>query len=161
ICARFLRAAPPSSGTGWFDRVVEGVLAAMVRRYGASLQWVLRHQFLTLATLGATMALTVYLYVHTPKGFFPPDDSGFIGGPVGPSQDISFQQMTVLQQRAAAVIEADPAVAGVGSSVGGFSWSGSVNIGILFISLKPLAERDGVATQAIVDRLRKAAADIP
>jgi multidrug efflux pump len=167
ICARFLRAAPPSpaggggAGRGWLDRVVEGALAAMVRGYGVSLQWVLRHQVLTLATLAATMALTVYLYVHTPKGFFPPDDSGFIGAAVAGSQDVSFQQMAVLQQRAAAVVEADPAVAGVGSSVGGSSWSGSVNIGRLFISLKPLTERGGVTTSAIVDRLRLALADIP
>jgi multidrug efflux pump len=160
ICARFLRGMPEARG-GWLDRMVEGALAAMVRRYGASLQWVLRHQVLTLATLGVTMALTSYLYVHTPKGFFPPDDSGFVGGAVIASQDTSFQQMIVLQQRAAAIIEAEPAVAGVGSSVGGFSWTGNVNIGTLFIGLKPLAERGGVTTQAIVDRLRRASADIP
>jgi multidrug efflux pump len=171
ICARFLRAAPapspPSSagggrqGGGWLDRVVEATLAAMVRGYGASLDWVLRRQFLTLATLAATMALTAWLYVHTPKGFFPPDDSGFIAGFVVGSQDISFQQMTVLQQRAEAVVEADPAVAGVGSIVGGTAWNGAVNMGRLSISLKPLAERGGIATAAIVDRLRLALAAIP
>jgi multidrug efflux pump len=160
ICARFLRGTPEPRGT-WLDRVVERALAVMVRRYGESLQWVLRHQILTLTTLAATMALTFYMYVHTPKGFFPPDDSGFIGGAVAASQDISFQQMIVLQQRAAAIVEADPAVAGVGSSVGGTSWSGTVNIGRLFISLRPRAERGGVATSAIVDRLRLALADIP
>jgi multidrug efflux pump len=163
ICARFLRGtpSPAGGGWGWLDRAVEGAIAAMVRRYGASLQWVLRHQFLTLATLIATVALTVYLYVHTPKGFFPPDDSGFIGAAVVGSQDISYQQMIVLQQRAAAVVGADPAVAGVGSSVGGFSWTGSINIGSLFISLKPLGERGGVVTSVIVDRLRLALAEIP
>jgi multidrug efflux pump len=161
ICARFLPAHPRGEERGWLDGVVEGALAALLRRYEASLDWVLRRQFLTLATLGATMALTVYMYVHTPKGFFPPDDSGFIAGGVVGSQDISFQQMIVLQQRAAAVIDADPAVAGVGSTVGGTSWSGTVNIGRLFIGLKPLAERGGVTTQAIVDRLRLALADIP
>jgi hydrophobe/amphiphile efflux-1 (HAE1) family protein len=168
ICARFLRGTllpDPQAGEGreggggWLDRVVEGALAAIARRYGASLEWVLRHQFLTLAALAATVALTVYLYVHTPKGFFPPDDSGFVGGAVIGSQDISFQQMIVMQQRAAAVIEADSAVAGVGSTVGGTGWSG--NVGRLFISLRPLAERGGVATQAIVDRLRLALTDFP
>jgi multidrug efflux pump len=171
ICARFLRGTPgirpltsPAgggrSGT-WLDRLVEGALAAMVRRYRASLQWVLRHQAATLVALAATMALSVYMYVHTPKGFFPPDDSGFIGAYAAASQDISFQQMIVLQQRAAAVVQADPAVAGVGSSVGGTAWSGTVNNGRLFISLKPQAERGGIATSVIVDRLRLALADIP
>ncbi|HET7880995.1 MAG TPA: efflux RND transporter permease subunit, partial [Acetobacteraceae bacterium] len=162
ICARFLHETPDGGRSGaWLDRVVEGALAAMVRRYGVSLQWVLRHQAATLAALAATMALSVYMYVHTPKGFFPPDDSGFIGAYAAASQDISFQQMIVLQQRAAALVLADPAVAGVGSSVGGTTWSGTVNNGRLFISLKPPAERGGIATSAIVDRLRLALADIP
>jgi hydrophobe/amphiphile efflux-1 (HAE1) family protein len=162
ICARFLRDTPRSpSGRGWFDRLIENALAAMLRRYGISLQFVLRHQFLTLAALAATMALTVYMYIHTPKGFFPPDDSGFVGAYAGASQDISFQQMTVLVQRAAAIVQADPAVAAVGSSVGGSAWSGSVNNGRLFIGLKPPAERGGMSTSAIVDRMRLAVADIP
>jgi multidrug efflux pump len=163
ICARFLRETPgaPSLGRGWFDRVVEGALASIIRRYDASLQFVLRHQFLTLAALVATVALAVYMYIHTPKGFFPPDDSGFVGAYAAASQDISFQQMIVLQQRAAAIVQADPAVAGVGSSVGGTAWSGTVNNGRLFIGLKPPAERGGMSTSAIVDRMRLALADIP
>jgi multidrug efflux pump len=168
ICAHFLREtrrAPflpsPASGRGWFDRLVEGALAAMIGRYGASLQFVLRHQFLTLAALVGTIALTVYMYIHTPKGFFPPDDSGFVGAYAAASQDISFQQMIVLQQRAAEIVQADPAVDGVGSSVGGTAWSGTVNNGRLFISLKPPAERGGMSTSEIVDRMRLALADIP
>jgi multidrug efflux pump len=172
ICAHFLREAPgarslPSParrgglGWGWLDRVVEGALAAMIRRYGASLHFVLRHQFLTLVTLVATMALTVYMYINTPKGFFPPDDSGFVGAYAGASQDISFQQMIVLQQRAAEIVQADPAVAAVGSSVGGSAWSGTVNNGRLFIGLKPPAERGGLSTAEIVDRLRLSVANIP
>jgi len=160
ICARFLRETP-SVRTTRLDRMVEGVLAALIRRYGTSLQFVLRHQFLTLATLAATMALTVYMYIHTPKGFFPPDDSGFVGAYAAAAQDISFQQMIVLQQRAAAIVQADPAVENVGSSVGGSSWNGTVNNGRLFIGLKPPAERGGVSTAAIVDRMRLALADIP
>ncbi len=162
ICARFLRETPGTpSGRGWFDRLVENALAAVLRRYGMSLQFVLRHQFLTLAALAATMALTVYMYIHTPKGFFPPDDSGFVGAYAGASQDISFQQMTVLVQRAAEIVQADPGVAAVGSSVGGSAWSGTVNNGRLFIGLKPPAERGGMSTSAIVDRMRLAVADIP
>ena len=169
ICGHFLRETPslPSSacgggvGRGWFDRWVESVLATMIRRYGTSLQFVLRHQFLTLVALVATMALTVYMYIHTPKGFFPPDDSGFIGAYAAASQDISFQQMIVLQQRAAEIVQADPAVESVGSSVGGTSWSGTVNNGRLFIGLKPPAARGGVSTSEIVDRMRLALTDIP
>ena len=160
ICAHYLRQAP-SAGATWFDRLVEGVLASMIRRYSASLKVVLRHQVLTLVALAATMALTAYLYIHTPKGFFPPDDSGFIGAYAAASQDISFQSMVALQRRAAAIVSADPAVDGVGSSVGGSAWSGTVNNGRLYISLKPPAERGGLATAEIVDRMRLSVQDIP
>ena len=46
--------------------------------------------------------------------------------------------MKELQQRATEIVLADPAVAGVGSSVGGIGFNASVNHGRLFISLKPL-----------------------
>jgi hydrophobe/amphiphile efflux-1 (HAE1) family protein len=148
ICAHYVRAAPGADAT-WFDRLVEGVLARMLRGYSRSLAMVLRHRVLTLIGLAATMALTVYLYVNTPKGFFPQDDSGFIGAAAVASPDISFQAMIGLQQRATDIVLADPAVAGVGS------WSGSVtNNGGLLISLKPRAERDGLSTLAVVERLR-------
>jgi len=154
ICAHYIRAAPSADAT-WFDRLVEGVLARMTRGYSRSLAVVLRHRVLTLVTLAATIALTVNLYINTPKGFFPQDDSGFVGGAVVASTDISFRAMIELQQRATEVVLSDPAVAGVGSSVGGTSWSGAVNNGRLFISLKPRAERDGLSTLAVVERMRE------
>jgi multidrug efflux pump len=160
VCAHYLREAPNTRAT-WLDRLVEDALAAMMRRYGTSLGFVLRHQYLTLVVLAATMALTVYMYIHTPKGFFPPDDSGFVGGYAAASTDISFQAMAALQQRAAAIVQADPAVEAVGSSVGGSAWSGTVNNGRLFISLKMPAARGGVSTSEIVDRMRLALEGIP
>ncbi len=160
ICAHYVRAAPSPNAT-WFDRLVEGVLARMMRGYSRSLAVVLRHRFLTLVVLVATVALTVNLYVKTPKGFFPQDDSGFAGGAAVASPDISFPAMVELQQRAGDIILADPAVAGLGSSVGGASWSGAINSGMLFISLKPRSERDGLPTLAVVERIRASLEDIP
>jgi multidrug efflux pump len=160
ICAHYVRVAPSPNAT-WFDRLVEGALARMLRGYSRSLAVVLRHRILTLVVLAATVALTVNLYVKTPKGFFPQDDSGFAGGAAVAAPDISFQAMIELQQRAGDIILADPAVAGLGSSVGGASWSGAINSGMLFISLKPRGERDGLSTLAVVERMRANLADIP
>jgi hydrophobe/amphiphile efflux-1 (HAE1) family protein len=160
ICAHYLRERP-GARTTFLDRMVEGVLAAMIRRYSVSLRVVLRHQALTLVFLATTVALTVYLYVHTPKGFFPDDDSGFIGGYVGASIATSFQSMIELQERVDAIIRAEPGVAGVGSSVGGSTGGGTVNNGRLFIALKLPAERGWEATSVIVDRMRMALEGIP
>ena len=46
--------------------------------------------------------------------------------------------MEQLQQKAMDIVLADPAVAGLGSSVGASAFNASVNRGRLFISLKPL-----------------------
>jgi multidrug efflux pump len=60
--------------------------------------------------------------------------------------------MLGLQQRLADIVLADPAVAGIGSIVGGGATS---NRGTMYITLKPPAERDGLNTQLVIDRLRK------
>ena len=160
ICAHFVR-KPPSPDATWFDRLVERVLGWMVRSYAHSLGAVLNHRALMLLVMAATMAITVMLYVRAPKGFFPQDDTGLMWGGVLASTEVSFQAMYDLQQKAEAIVRADPAVAGVGSSIGTSGFSASVNRGTLFVSLKPLAERGGITTQAVATRLRLKTADIP
>jgi multidrug efflux pump subunit AcrB len=157
ICAHFVR-RPPSPNATLFDRIVEGTLRRMISAYSRSLDVVLRHRFLTLLVFFLTIGLTVQLYISTPKGYFPQDDTGLIFGGTRASPDISFKAMTELQQRAAEIVLADPAVAALGSSVG-TSGSASVNRGQLFISLKPLSER-GVSTAAVVNRLRPKLSDV-
>ena len=160
ICAHFVR-KPPSPHTTWLDRTVERVLGAMVRFYGRSLGAVLEHRALMLLVMAATLAITVMLYVRTPKGFFPLDDTGLIYGGTQASTEVSFPAMYDLQQKAEAIVRADPAVANVGSSIGTTGWNASVNRGNLFIGLKPLAERGGLTSQAVANRLRQKTADIP
>ncbi len=160
ICAHFVR-RPPSPNATWLDRLVERVLRAMVSSYARSLSVVLNHRGLTLLVMAATIAITVILFVRTPKGFFPQDDTGLIYGGTQASTEVSFQSMYDLQQKAEAIVRADPAVAAIGSSIGSTPWSPSVNRGTLFISLKPLAERGGMTTQSVIDRLRRNTANIP
>ena len=159
ICAHFVRAAPSPTAT-WFDRLVEGVLRVLVAAYGRSLAVVLRYRAVTLIVLAATIALTVDLYIKTPKGLVPQDDSGLLFGSVTASTDVSYKTMVDLQQRAVDIVLDDPAVAGVGSSVGGSVFSGSVNNGRLFVSLKPLSER-GITSAQVVDRMRGKLTAIP
>jgi multidrug efflux pump subunit AcrB len=152
ICAHFVR-RPPSPDATWFDRVVERAMAWMVDLYARSLRVVLQHHALTLLAFVGTIALTVGLYIKTPKGWFPPDDTGLIWGATQASPEVSFQAMYDLQQQANDIILADPAIAGVGSSIGTSSYNSSVNRGQLFISLKPLSERKDGAWD-VINRLR-------
>jgi hydrophobe/amphiphile efflux-1 (HAE1) family protein len=153
ICAYFVRKLPSRNAT-WLDRVMDGLVSRIVRFYDRSLEIVLEHRGLTLIVFLATIALTVGLYIKTPKGYIPPDDTGLVFGATRASTDISFDAMKALQMRAMDVVLADPAVAGLGSSVGASYWNTSVNHGRMFISLKPQKERGRVSTQVVVARLR-------
>ena len=67
ICAYFVR-SPPSPDRTWLDRLVEGVLSRTLRFYDRTLSFVLDHNALALIVFVATIALTVDLYIKTPKG---------------------------------------------------------------------------------------------
>jgi hydrophobe/amphiphile efflux-1 (HAE1) family protein len=154
ICAHLVR-APPNPHATRFDRIAEAVMSLMIRAYSATLTVALRHSKITLLVMAATIVLTIFLYVETPRGLFPDDDTGLINGSTEASADTSFKAMSDLQRRAAAIVLADPAVAGIGSSIGTSLFNPSANQGRIYISLKPLAERK-VTTIAVVNRLRRA-----
>jgi hydrophobe/amphiphile efflux-1 (HAE1) family protein len=153
ICAHFVKSAPSSDAT-WLDRLVERTLRRALAAYAASLDVVLRHQVLMLMVVLATVALTTDLYIKTPKGFFPLDDTGLIFGGTRASPDISFEAMKELQLQATRIVLSDPAVAYVGSSVGASGYNASINAGRLFISLKPPSERGNVSSWQVINRLR-------
>jgi multidrug efflux pump len=159
ICAYFVRAAPSKTAT-WLDRSVDFILSRLIRGYAVSLQFVLHYRGLVLLLFLATIALTVDLYIKAPKGYFPQDDTGLMFGRIHAATDISFDAMSELQQRAQALVRADPAVAGVGSSIGTGGHNPSVNRGTLFISLKPPEER-GESTAQVARRLRRELDRIP
>jgi multidrug efflux pump len=160
ICAYFVRQGPSPDGTA-LDRLVERVLSSLTRFYERTLAYTIAHRALAIVVFAATIALTVGLFIKVPKGYFPQDDTGLVFGGTEASTDISFEAMEKLQQQATDIVLADPAVAGVGSSVGASGFNASVNRGRLFISLKPLAERGNVTTQQVVDRLRNKLNHVP
>ena len=152
LCGRFLKAEDPDRARGRFYEAMERFFDALLGGYERGLKWVLRHQwFMGLVTLG-TIAVTVWLFKEIPKGFFPQQDTGLMYGATDAAQDISFAEMAVKQQRAAAIVLADPAVATVGSFMGTGA-GGSLNNGRMFISLKPEGQRNATADEVIA-RLR-------
>src|SRR5262245_17059463 len=148
ICAHFVR-KPPSTTATRLDRAVERVMGWLAAHYERSLAVVLRRNVLTLVVLLAVLVLTCVLYVKMPKDYFPQDDTGLIYGGTSASTETSFETMFELQQKVTEVLLADPAVAGVGSSIGQSSWSPASNRGQLFINLKPPSERKDTIWQVI------------
>jgi multidrug efflux pump len=159
VCAHFVR-KPPSPDATWFDRLIERTMGWMVGFYGRTLRVVLQHRALTMLTLVGTIALTGVLYQKANKGWFPADDSGLIWGSVSASTEISFEAMVELTQKATEVVLADPAVAGVATSVGTSGYNASATRAQLYISLKPFAERR-ISAFDVVNRLRPKVNAIP
>ncbi len=149
---------------GLFYRWGEKGLAWLTSEYEHGLRWVLRHQGLVLTITILTFALNVYLYILVPKGFFPQQDTGRIGGQIRGQQDVSFDSMKQKVQQIAAIVQQDPGIQNVMAFVGGGGpGGGGSNSGNMFIALKPSEERlkTGDSADAIINRLRSKTAGIP
>jgi HAE1 family hydrophobic/amphiphilic exporter-1 len=150
MASRFLK-PPKEAHHGRLYALSERGFDAMLRAYERGLDLVLRFRFTTLCVFFATVALSVYLFVIIPKGFFPQQDIGLLTGISEAGQDVSPAAMMAHQQALGEIVMKDPAVDHVGMFMGG---SGNApNNGRMFISLKPREERTETADQVIA-RLR-------
>jgi len=156
MCSRFL-VHHSHEKEGLFGRVLEGGFSALLNGYAASLRWTLRHRPLMGLLMIGTVVASVLLYQAIPKGFFPTEDIGQIQVTTEASPDVAFPSMAERQQRIAAIMQANPAVADVISSVGVGGSTG--NQGRMFLVLKPRADRPGVAE--VIQQLRRQVNNIP
>ncbi|MDI2589899.1 MdtB/MuxB family multidrug efflux RND transporter permease subunit [Pseudomonas sp. N3-W] len=149
MCARLLKREPKEEDQGRFYRASGATIDWMIAAYGRKLQWVLKHQPLTLLVAIGTLALTVFLYMVVPKGFFPVQDTGVIQGISEAPQSISFTAMADRQQELAKVILQDPAVESLSSYIGVDGDNSTLNSGRMLINLKAHSDRDLSATKVI------------
>ncbi|MBK4995645.1 MdtB/MuxB family multidrug efflux RND transporter permease subunit [Pseudomonas sp. S37] len=149
MCARLLKREPKEGEQGRFYRASGAWIDWLIKHYGSALQWVLKHQPLTLMVAVASLALTVFLYMVVPKGFFPVQDTGVIQGISEAPQSTSFAAMSERQQALSKVILQDPAVQSLSSYIGVDGDNATLNSGRLLINLKPHGERDVTAGEVI------------
>ncbi|ASV38483.1 MdtB/MuxB family multidrug efflux RND transporter permease subunit [Pseudomonas reactans] len=149
MCARLLKREPKEEEQSRFYKASGAWIDWLIARYGSMLQWVLKHQPLTLLVAIATLGLTVFLYLIVPKGFFPVQDTGVIQGISEAPQSISFAAMSQRQQDLAKIILADPAVESLSSYIGVDGDNATLNSGRLLINLKAHGQRDLSAAQVI------------
>jgi multidrug efflux pump len=154
MCSRLLRAESKQKH-GRLYNATERFFRGMLNWYDRTLQWVLRHQFLTLGIAVITLVATIWLYVLIPKGLLPQQDTGMILGITDAPQTISFREMVRRQHEISDVVMKDPEVATVASFVGAGSVNPTLNSGRLYIGLKPRRERHASASE-IIARLREA-----
>ena len=158
LCAKLLRHKKDAE-QGRFYKAFEAVFEKSITLYGRTLTWVLRHRTATLLVALATLAVTIYLYITVPKGFFPVQDTGEIQGLSEADQSVSFAEMSKLQQRLASIILKDPAVESLSSFIGVDGTNTTLNAGRIQINLKPLEERK-ISASDVIRRLQSSLAKI-
>ncbi len=158
MAAKLLKHTPENEQNAFYhssERFFESVIA----RYGVGVRWVLRHQVLTLLVTAATFALTLYLYIIVPKGFFPVQDTGVLLAITEAPQSISFGAMAERQQLVANLILQDPDVESLSSFIGIDAQNSTLNEGRIQINLKDKDDRSASALD-VIRRLQPQVAQI-
>jgi multidrug efflux pump len=158
MCAKLVRHREDAERNR-FDLAAEHGFNWVIGRYDRALNVVLEHQPLTLFIALLTMAVTVWLYIIVPKGFFPVQDTGVIQGISVAAQTTSYDAMAQHQRELAAAILKDPDVVSISSFIGVDGSNTTLNSGRFLINLKPKDERTLDAT-AIDRRLQRETAAV-
>ena len=128
--------------------------------YRRTLEWVLRHETLTLAVTAGTLAATIWLYIIIPKGFLPLQDTGLIFAVMEGGQEVSFTEMKRLQGAVESAIRKEPEVTGVVSVIGVTPINATPNAGRLAITLRARDERKTPVT-TVIERLQRLVTAVP
>ena len=159
LCSRLLKRHAPES-RGALYRASERFFVGIHDLYRRSLNVVLRHPAITLATTLTVIAVNAYLFYNIPKGFFPQQDTGRIQGSIQGDQSSSFVVMDRRTLGMVNIVKDDVTVASVLGQTGQWAGSGgvgngsSMNVGRMSLTLKSLSERNGVTADEIIARLR-------
>jgi HAE1 family hydrophobic/amphiphilic exporter-1 len=149
LCSRYLSSSHAKKH-GRLYLLFERGFDSMLSAYKRGLDLVLKHEFATLCVFLVTLAVTVVMFIVSPKGFFPQQDTGTIYGFAETSQDASFKAMMQRMEQVADVVRQDPDVTGFGMSAG----QNTANAGNFFIALKPKDEGRTASADEVIARLR-------
>ena len=153
MSARILKHTIAERQSG-FQAASERAFTKMIAFYGRTLRIVLRFQTITLLVAVGTLAVTIYLYIVIPKGFFPVQDTGVIQGISQARETISFPAMAEKQRDLAGLILRDPAVENLSSFIGADGVNTTLNSGRMSINLKPIDVRK-ISASDVIRRLQK------
>jgi HAE1 family hydrophobic/amphiphilic exporter-1 len=161
LCSRFLKEGGHQRNPGRLFRATERIFDGMLNIYDYSLQWVLRHRLQILVFSIVILIATGYLFIRIPKGFIPDSDNDQLMIQTEAEQGTSFEQMVRYQQMMADIVRQDPAVDSFFSRISGgtANFNQGPNFGLLFLRLKPRAQRDSL--NVILDRLRQKMSGVP
>jgi hydrophobe/amphiphile efflux-1 (HAE1) family protein len=157
LCSRMLRSEEGQAHNAFY-RWSERTFDRMQSLYERTLHWSLTHRPTIFALFLASIVAAVGLFYILPQDFLPADDTSALRAQTEAANGTSFDQMVRLQQQAAAIVNADPNVAGAMSAVGAGGPTTGTNSGFMFIHLKDPSQRSLGADQVVGELNRKLAA---
>ena len=143
-------------GKNAFFRGVERVISAGTSLYIAVLGRLMRARLAVIVLFLAGLGATYLMYRVVPGALIPAEDPGYFITVIQAPSGSSLEHTGNIARQAEQILMKDPDVQGV-FAVMGFSFSGSApNQGLIFSSLQPFAQREGVEheLQSVLNRLR-------
>jgi HAE1 family hydrophobic/amphiphilic exporter-1 len=159
LAARFLK-PPTEQKHGRLFLAIERMFDASRDAYGWMLHKTMVHRGTTMAVSVLLVGATWYCFTIIPMGFIPSQDIGQINGQTEMAQGLGFDAVVAHQQAVAEIIQADPNVQSVTSSVGGGFGGSAGNTGRMQIELKPRDQRT-MSADDVIASLRPKLADVP
>jgi HAE1 family hydrophobic/amphiphilic exporter-1 len=159
LCSRFLNRQAHGSNTHALFRWSEAIFDRLLAVYEKTLRLALRHHVVvSLAALAMALA-AAWMFMAAPKGFLPNEDANRVMISTEAEQGVAFEKLIELQQQAAEIVAANPAVEAFMSRIGSGGGVDSGNTGRFIITLKPRSERPPI--DDVVRQFRKDLASIP
>jgi HAE1 family hydrophobic/amphiphilic exporter-1 len=140
----------------WFFKRVDRLLSAINNGYVRALRAFLRFEAVALILFFAGLGLAYFIFRQVPQGFVPTEDQGYLIVVIQAPPGASLEYTRKIGQQVTDVTKNYPEIEGT-FSVAGFSFGGSApNAGLVFLSLRPYAQRKGHdhTAAALLDRLR-------
>ncbi|ANH82610.1 multidrug transporter AcrB [Niabella ginsenosidivorans] len=129
---------------------------ALTKRYGKAFVFLIRHKWVTLIILLASLGLIFFISSKTPTGFVPAEDRGIIFAnvelPPSASMDRTYQAMKELTKKASRIPGVESVTFSTGRSL--ISGAGS-NFGLGFVKLKAFKERNSAKGQGVDDIIKQ------
>ncbi len=140
------------------QRTIDKTVGGMISFYSIVLHWFLRHKSIPLLLWAGCIAGTLLLFAHLPKSFLPVGDSGMIMGQLVAKQGTSTDQIRAFRDKVMAIVMSNNNVNTV-ITITGTEPGADQSTAPLFMTLKPLAEREPI--QTVVNELNRQFAKLP
>jgi HAE1 family hydrophobic/amphiphilic exporter-1 len=140
MCARSLGERGHGARMTVMQRVFGAIEKRVLRLYGGSLWFFLRHRWVSLCVWGVCMWGTWHLFNTLPRSFLPVGDSSFIRGVMIAQEGTSPDRMREIQERAESAMHANDAV-DLTMTVSGVSRFLPTNFALALAVLKDPKER--------------------